>query len=157
MWLKQLQDRLPATDTRAHQDVNKILAAIEYSADATLNSSRFATKAVGSNITSCCLLWLRQWQADTKNKWRLASSPYSGELLFGPPLEPLLIKSKDKRKILPNLSRRTESRPSSSSFCPFRGPSFSFASSRAQRFSSPRTNSRTDNPAPALEVRATSP
>lgn len=85
MWIKQLHDRLPVSDTRAHQDANKIMAALEYSADATLNSSRFAAKAIGSSITSCRLLWLRQWHVDSKNKWRLASSPYSGDKLFGCP------------------------------------------------------------------------
>lgn len=104
MWVKQLQDRLPVSDTRAHQDVNTILAALEYSVDVTLNASRFAVKAIGSNITSRRLLWLRQWQADAKSKWHLASSPYSEGQLFGAPLEPLLIESRDKRKILPNLS-----------------------------------------------------
>lgn len=39
LWLRRLQDRLPVSDSRSHQDINKILAALEYSADATLNSS----------------------------------------------------------------------------------------------------------------------
>lgn len=136
MWIKQLQNCLPVSDTRTHQDVNKIVAALEYSADTTLNASRFAGKAIGSNIISRRLLWLCHWQADAKNKWQLASSPYSGDRLFGAPLESLLIESKDKRKILPSLSRRGEVHPSSF-FRPFRGSTSCFSGSRAQRYFSP--------------------
>lgn len=110
LWLKQLQDRLARTDLRAHQDLNKIAAALEYSADATLNATRFAARALGSSITSRRLLWLRGWQADIRSKWQLASAPYSAGSLFGPPLEPLLIETRDKRKILPSQLRRSASR-----------------------------------------------
>lgn len=37
IWLRQLQDRLPPDDIRLHQDINKIVALTEYSADASLN------------------------------------------------------------------------------------------------------------------------
>lgn len=46
LWLRQLQERLPLSDVRSQQDINKILAALEYSTDATLNLSRFAAKAI---------------------------------------------------------------------------------------------------------------
>lgn len=59
LWLRQLQERLPISDTRSHQDINKVLAALEYSADATLNTSRFAAKAIGSTVAARCLLRLR--------------------------------------------------------------------------------------------------
>lgn len=76
IWLKQLQKRIPASEVRNHQDINKILAAMEFSADATLNSARFSAKAIGSAVTSRRMLWMKYWQADVRNKWRLASSPY---------------------------------------------------------------------------------
>lgn len=117
LWLLQLQDRLPVSDTRAQQDINKVIVALEYSADATLNSLRFAAKAIGSSVTARRLLWLCQWQADAKSKWRLATSPFEGSKLFGVPLEPLLIESRDKCCILPNMSRRSDAR-SLSSFRP---------------------------------------
>lgn len=104
LWLKQLQKRIPSTDLRAHQDINKILAAVEFSADATLNTARFFAKSIGTSVTSRRLLWLRNWQADTRNNWHVTSSPYSGDKLFGSPLDPLLIETKDHRKILPSLS-----------------------------------------------------
>lgn len=107
-WLKQLQDRLPPSNTRTHQDLNKIVMALEYSADATLNPARFMAKSIGSTIASRRLLWLRHWQADARSKWQLASSPYSADALFGPPLEPLLIETRDKRKILPSVSRQSD-------------------------------------------------
>lgn len=100
LWLKQLQDRLLPSDTHTHQDLNKIVAALEYSADATLNSARFVAKTIRSTVTSRRLLWLRHWQADVCSKWQLASSPYSSDALFGPPLEPLLVETRDRCKIL---------------------------------------------------------
>lgn len=110
LWLKQLQDRLPLSETRAHQDLNKIAASLEYSADTTLNATRFAAKALGSSVASRRLLWLRGWQADIRSKWQLASAPYSTSSLFGPPLEPFLIETRDKCKILPSQHRRSDSR-----------------------------------------------
>lgn len=59
LWLKQLQERLPASDSRSHQDLNKILVAVEFSADATLNAARFSAKAIGTSVTTRRLLWLR--------------------------------------------------------------------------------------------------
>lgn len=137
LWLRQLQAKLPISDLRAQQDISKIIVALEFSADATLNSSRFAAKAIGSSIAARRLLWLRQWQADAKSKWRLASSPFEGPKLFGAPLEPLLVESKDKKRILPSLSRRSEFR-SQSSFRPFRSPEGRYSGNRRQRFSSSR-------------------
>lgn len=48
LWLWQLQARLLISDTRSHQDINKIIASVEFSADATLNASRFAARVIGS-------------------------------------------------------------------------------------------------------------
>ncbi|XP_060547127.1 uncharacterized protein LOC132711664 [Pantherophis guttatus] len=114
LWLKQLQERIPATDHRSHQDLNQILVVVEFSADATLNAACFSAKAIGSSVTSRCLLWLKNWQADQRAKWRLASSLFQGDKLFGAPLEPLLVETKDHRKILPSISRRSEIRPQTS-------------------------------------------
>lgn len=56
LWFKQLQSRIPLPDSRSHQDLN---AALEYSADATLNVSKLSAKALASTTTSRHLLWLR--------------------------------------------------------------------------------------------------
>lgn len=134
LWLRQLQEHLPISDTKAQQDVNKIMAALEYSVDATLNASRFAAKAIGSTMASHHLLWLRQWQADAKTKWQLASSPFAGDKLFGAPLKPLsLVKSRDKHLVLPSTSCRAEPWPSAS-FRPFRGSEGGYSGPRAQRY-----------------------
>ncbi|XP_058045915.1 lamina-associated polypeptide 2-like [Ahaetulla prasina] len=110
LWLRQLQEKLPAGDTRIHQDLNKIIAAVQFSADATLHSMCFASKSMASALTARRLLWLRQRQANVRHKWRLASAPFAGEFLFGAALEPLLIETKDKRKVLPIVHRRGDSR-----------------------------------------------
>ncbi|XP_060550599.1 uncharacterized protein LOC117655455 isoform X2 [Pantherophis guttatus] len=110
LWLRQLQDRLPPEDTRLHQDINKIVAATEYSADASLNSVKFTSRALASSITSRRLFWLRNWRADAKAKWRLAAAPYKAPNLFGSALDPVLIEDKDKRKIMPTSSYRRPER-----------------------------------------------
>ncbi|XP_058025328.1 uncharacterized protein LOC131191317 [Ahaetulla prasina] len=112
IWLRQMQERIPQDDSRLHQDINKLVTAAEYTVDATLNSAKFASRALASSITSRRLLWLRQWQADMKTKWRLAAAPFKGGSLFGEALDPILVEGKDKRKILPYVSRHSDRRPS---------------------------------------------
>ncbi|XP_060537519.1 CCAAT/enhancer-binding protein gamma isoform X1 [Pantherophis guttatus] len=119
-WLRQLQSHLPAEDVRAHQDLSNILAAAEYTADATLASAKFSARAMASSVTARRMLWLRHWRMDAKNKWKLVSTPFDGGHLFGQSLDPLLVETSDKRKVLPSQGRRAD-------FCPtpyFRRPSF---------------------------------
>lgn len=101
IWLRQMQGRFPPGETRLHQDVNKLMAATEFSADATLNTVKFLSRALASTVTLCHLLWLCHWQADMRSKWRLALAPYKGANLFGKALDPILIENKDKRKSCP--------------------------------------------------------
>ncbi|XP_058017525.1 uncharacterized protein LOC131187272 [Ahaetulla prasina] len=166
MWLKQHQSRLPTSDVRAHQDLNKVIAALEFSADSTLNAARFSAKSIGSTVTSRRLLWLRHWRADTRNKWRLASSPYAGSHLFGASLDPILVETKDKKKVLPSLSRRGDLRqqpyfrpsPSqaSSSSSSFRAQEFGGSGFRRQRFPPFRGSSqRNDQSASSMVPLAT--
>lgn len=103
VWIQQLQERLDTRDTRSHRDLNKIKAAMEYAADASLNAARFASRAMASSVTSRRLLWLKPWQADIRTKWRLVTSPYRGGQLFGTPLDPYMTESKDKRKVLSSI------------------------------------------------------
>ncbi|XP_070798961.1 uncharacterized protein [Pituophis catenifer annectens] len=132
IWLRQLHERLPPADSRLRQDVNKLVAATEYTADASLNAAKFALRALVSSVTSRRLLWLKNWRADAKSRWRLASTPYKGSRLFGEALDPILVEDKDKRKVMPSSYRRADRKPSSySTRQPFRndaGPSGSFSS-----------------------------
>ncbi|XP_013907084.1 PREDICTED: serine/arginine repetitive matrix protein 1-like [Thamnophis sirtalis] len=108
IWLKQMQARIPATDLQTHEDINNLIAAAEFSADATLTSVKFASRAIASSVTARRLLWLRHWQSNMKCKWKLASAPFKGEKLFGEALEPLLKETKDKKKVLPAIFKNTE-------------------------------------------------
>lgn len=49
---------------------------------------------------------------DTKYKCRLGSVPFKCGKLFGKALEPILLETKGRRKILPSLYRQVEQRPS---------------------------------------------
>lgn len=119
-WLRHLQSHLAPEDVRAHQDLSKILAAAEYTADATLAAAKFSARAMASSVTARRMLWLRHWRMDGKNKWKLASAPFGGGQLFGQALDPLLVETKDKRKVLPSQGRRSDFRP----FPYYRRPSF---------------------------------
>lgn len=67
------------------------MAAAEFSAYTTLNVVRlFVSKAITLSVAARHLLWLHQWQADIRPKWRLASAPFKGEKLFEESLDPLL-------------------------------------------------------------------
>lgn len=110
LWLHQLQEELAPEDTRLKQDLNKIVAAVQFSANAMLNVARFAAKSLASSVTAYCLVWLCHWQADARHKWRLASVPFAGGALFGDSLNSYLIETKDKQKVLPAIYHRGEPR-----------------------------------------------
>lgn len=66
LWLKQIQDKIPASDIKAHQEFNKVVAAAEFTTDATLSSARFGACSIASTVMDRHLLWFRNWQADSK-------------------------------------------------------------------------------------------
>lgn len=139
LWLRQLQERLSPRGSRARRDINKLKVALEYTADASLDVDRFASKSIASSITTRRLLWLKQWQADNRAKWRLAFSAYSTNLLFGPPLEPLLVESKDKRKVLQAATKKQEGwHQPFYRRQPFQGQDRGFSNSRPQCQAPPR-------------------
>ncbi|XP_070806291.1 uncharacterized protein [Pituophis catenifer annectens] len=145
LWLRQMQARVPPSDLHLHQDINKLIAAMEFSADATLDTAKFASRAISSSVVARRLLWLHQWQADMKYKWKLASAPFKGSKLFGEALEPILVETKDGKKVLPSLYRRDNSRVSPY----FRRPSFQptdtgFDTPQPQRAYAPRQNQQPD-------------
>lgn len=100
-----------------------MVVATEFSADATLNAAKFASRAMASSITSHCLLWLCHWQADMRSKWRLGSAPFRGRNLFREALDPILVENKDRQKVLPSIHRRVDHWP----LPYFHRPSFRFA------------------------------
>ncbi|XP_070807546.1 uncharacterized protein [Pituophis catenifer annectens] len=147
LWLKEMQARIPATDLQAHQALNNLVMAAEYSADATLNSAKFASRSIFSSVTARRLLWLRYWQATVKFKWKLATAPFKGGNLFGEALEPVLIETEDKKKVLRSMCRRPDRRSKNT---------FSRAANTAHGFSQPQgayfqpqdrqSNRRSQNP-----------
>lgn len=75
--------------------------AAEFSADATLNAAKFASRSIAFSVMDRRLLWLRHWQAD-KNKRKLASGPFMGSKLFEEALEPILVNTKGRGKAMPS-------------------------------------------------------
>ncbi|XP_058049789.1 uncharacterized protein LOC131203498 [Ahaetulla prasina] len=52
LWLKQMQEKVPVTDLRTHQDFNKIVAVVEYTVDATMSSAKYVAKSIASSVTA---------------------------------------------------------------------------------------------------------
>lgn len=57
-WLRQLPTRIPMEDLRVHQNLCKIIAAAEYTADASLTTAKFSVCAIASSVTAHHMLWL---------------------------------------------------------------------------------------------------
>ncbi|XP_026548661.1 lamina-associated polypeptide 2, isoforms alpha/zeta-like [Notechis scutatus] len=119
MWLRQMQARIPSGDLRFHQDIDNVIAATEFSADATLRAAKFASKALASSVVARRQLWLRHWEVSANHKSKLASAPYKGGMLFGEALDSLLVKTRRGRKVLPSQRRPAARRGKN-----FRGASF---------------------------------
>ncbi|XP_013907088.1 PREDICTED: uncharacterized protein LOC106537476 [Thamnophis sirtalis] len=147
LWLKQMRARIPVTDLQTHEDINNLIAAAEFSADATLNSVRFASKSIGSSVTGRRVLWLRNWKSNMKFKWKLACAPFKGEKLFGEALEPILIETRDKKKVLPSTFRKPN-KQSSPYFQkpPFRAADTAEDCSQPQRAYFQRPDHQSDSP-----------
>ncbi|KAK9400070.1 signal transducer and activator of transcription 5B-like [Crotalus adamanteus] len=105
---------IPLDQLRTHQNLGKLVATSQYLADASLHMARDTARTIAADISARRLLWLRNWQADTKAKWRLASKPYTGGHLFGKALEPYLTEGKDKRKTLVNSTKKGDKRSGNS-------------------------------------------
>lgn len=76
--------------------------------DTSLDAAKVASHTLASTVISHRLFWLRQWWADLKAKWKLASAPYKALNLFGAALDPILVEGKYKRKVLPSSYWRPE-------------------------------------------------
>lgn len=83
LWLRQLQESLASADIHVWQDLNKIIAAVQFSKDTTLNSARFVAKSLASVVAACRLVWLCHWHADARHKWQLVSVPFAGSSCSG--------------------------------------------------------------------------
>lgn len=76
--------------------------------------------------------WLHNWDTDAASLTKVVSVPFQGTKLFGEGLEPLLVETKGKRKILPTKDRGQ--RPQHHSFHSSRpySPSYQQGSSFSQ-------------------------
>ncbi|XP_032090012.1 uncharacterized protein LOC116519995 [Thamnophis elegans] len=145
LWLKQMQARIPATDLQTHEDINNLIAAAEYSADATLNAVKFASRAIGFSVTARRMVWLRYLPSEAKYKWKLASSPFKGDKLFGEALEAFLAGIKDLKKARASRAKNPNKRNFQTAS--LRGGRKAHNSSQAHRayFQRPDNHQRPDN------------
>ncbi|XP_013920127.1 PREDICTED: uncharacterized protein LOC106547463 [Thamnophis sirtalis] len=81
-----------------------------------------ASTVVTGDITNClkaedkkadivlCNVILRHWQAESRAKWHLTGADYTGDKLFGTALDPILVVDKNKWKVFPATTRRSDIR-----------------------------------------------
>lgn len=129
VWTKKLLDLIPQSDSRLQEGLNRLLKANAFVADATLDSLVFTSRSMAASVHARRALWLRAWQADNRSKQILAAYPFTGETLFGPKLEKILVETRDKRKALPKSLRRNDRRGKQT----YPSSNFSFRSSFANR------------------------
>lgn len=110
VWIKKLIDLIPPDDSRVQEGLSRILKANSFVALATLDSLVFTSRAMAASVYARRSLWLRAWQVDNKSKQMVAAYPFTGEKLFGPLLENILVETRDKRKALPKSLRRPDRR-----------------------------------------------
>lgn len=116
LWAEELPKQDFKLSKHTKDTLKKMALSAAYAADASLESMQFCSRAIVSNVVARRNVWLRHWEVDTGSQASLAASPFSGSKLFGQVLDPLLIESKDKRKVLPTVSK-TENK--SKTFQPF--------------------------------------
>lgn len=88
----------PESETGLTEGALRMLKASSFAADATLDGMIFASRTMASSVVATRGLWLRAWQADMHSKQLVTAYPYRGGKLFGPSLEKILIKTKDKKR-----------------------------------------------------------
>lgn len=130
VWIKKLLDLIPENDSRLEEGLSRLLKANSFLADATLDSLVFTSRAMAAGVHARRSLWLRAWPADANSKRIVTAYPFTGEKLFGPHLEQILVESRDKKKILPKSLRRTDRR-GRQPYSSFR-PSFTSSRSRTE-------------------------
>lgn len=64
VWMRKLIQMLPDNNRRLLEGANRILKAISYTADATLDTIVFASRAVALAVVAQRIVWLRAWPAD---------------------------------------------------------------------------------------------
>lgn len=110
VWVKKLLDLIPQTDSRVQEGLTRVLKANSFIADATLDTLVFTSRSMAAGVHARRTLWLRAWQADAKSKQIVTAYPFTGEKLFGPHLDKVLVETRDKKKILPKSLRRPDRR-----------------------------------------------
>lgn len=110
VWIKKLLDLIPENDSRLEEGLSRLLKANSFLADATLDSLVFTSRSMAAGVHARRSLWLRAWPADAKSKQIVTAYPFTGEKLFGPHLDKILVESRDKKKVLPKSLRRNDRR-----------------------------------------------
>lgn len=116
VWAKYLAAQDHDLSNKAKSMLKKITMADALSADASLDALRFNVHAMAANVVA-----RRNWEVDIGSQNRLVGVPFQGEKLFGQALDPILVESKDKKRILPSNSKKDVTKPKKQSFhfsCP---------------------------------------
>lgn len=83
---------------------------VAFAADASGDTLQFAAKAMSADVAARRFTCLRSWDVDTASLAKVVSVHFQGTKLFGEALDPLLVETRGKRKILPTRDGVTRAR-----------------------------------------------
>lgn len=93
MWGRKMMELQLDSESWLLAEASWMLKASVFSADATLDSLIFASRAMASLVVARRAIWLWVWQADICSKYIVASYPFKGEKLFGSHLDKILVET----------------------------------------------------------------
>lgn len=111
VWGKKLLDLVPQTDSWVLEGLSRIIKANAFNATTGKGGNLvFTSRSMAAGVHARRAIWLRAWQVKTKAKQIVEAYPFTGDKLFGPHLEKILVRTKDKKKMLPKSLRRLDRR-----------------------------------------------
>lgn len=109
--MRKLIQLIPEDCRRALEGATRMLKAVSFMSDATLDAMVFASRFLSSAAAARRTIWLRAWPTTYQDKAIVTSCPFQGDKLFGEALERILIETTDKKKAMPQSLRRGNKRP----------------------------------------------
>lgn len=111
VWMRKLIQLIPEGDHCALEGANRVLKAVSFASDATVDSMAFASRSISSAVAACRTLWLRAWHTSYQGKLLVTGYPFQGDCLFGDSLKKILAETCEKKKAMPRSLRRQDRCP----------------------------------------------
>lgn len=111
VWMRKLMQLIPEDSRRALEGAIRVLKAVSFTSDTTLDAMVFASRFLSSEAAARRTLWLRAWPMTFQDKAIVTAHPFQGDKLFGDALDKILVETRGKKKATPRSLRREDVRP----------------------------------------------